>query len=156
MIKLYRFNDAGRLYWEAWDNDDGTFTIHWGELGTEGETRTLEASFAKSAEELAEDEAQLQVTAGFDEPETVYALVMTYDVAGKPTLDELSRRQRLQEQLNETLGWTGLGHCIGGTMATDVMEVHCLVVDFDLARRVILEDLDGTEFADFSDIAEND
>jgi hypothetical protein len=34
------------------------------------------------------------------------------------------------------------------------MEVFCLVVDSDVARRVIAVDLAGTEFGDYTEISE--
>ena len=54
--------------------------------------------------------------------------------------------------MNETLGWTGLGHCDGGSIGSGTMEACCFVVDFDIAKRVIEKDLAGSEFADFSRI----
>ena len=52
--------------------------------------------------------------------------------------------------MDETLGWTGLGHCDGGSIGSDTMEVCCLVVDFDTAAKAIEADLRGTEFADYT------
>lgn len=54
--------------------------------------------------------------------------------------------------MNETLGWTGLGNCDGGSIGSGAMEVCCFVVDFDTAKSVIESDLEGTEFAGFSRI----
>jgi hypothetical protein len=51
--------------------------------------------------------------------------------------------------MDETLGWTGLGACDGGSIGGGTMEVCNFVVDFDVAKRVIEEDLAGTEFADY-------
>lgn len=44
MLKLYRFSDEKKEYWETWDNDNGSDTVHWGELGTRGESRTVKSS----------------------------------------------------------------------------------------------------------------
>lgn len=41
MFKLYKFTDSQKEYWETWDNDDGTHTVHWGELGTKGESKVV-------------------------------------------------------------------------------------------------------------------
>ncbi|WP_201778926.1 hypothetical protein [Rhodopirellula islandica] len=54
--------------------------------------------------------------------------------------------------MNETLGWTGLGHCDGGSIGSGTMETCCIVVDFEIAKRVIAADLAGTKFADFTQI----
>lgn len=68
------------------------------------------------------------------------------------TATDLDKRRALEDRMNETLGWTGLGHCDGGSIGLGTMEVCCCVVDFDIARCVIEEDLKGTEFADYSRI----
>ncbi len=54
--------------------------------------------------------------------------------------------------MNETLGWSGLGHCDGGSIGSGTMEVCCFVVDFDIAKSVIEADLKSTEFDDYSRI----
>jgi hypothetical protein len=56
--------------------------------------------------------------------------------------------------MNETLGWTGLGHCDGGSIGSGSMEVCCLVVDAEIAKQTILSDLKDTEFSDYSRIYE--
>jgi hypothetical protein len=71
------------------------------------------------------------------------------------TTADLDKRHKLEAKLNETLGWTGLGMCDGGSIGSGTMEV-CLVVDFALAKSVIETDLQGTEFADFSRIYDED
>jgi hypothetical protein len=50
MIKLYRFGDNKKEYWEAWDNGDGKFTVHFGELGERGESTIVKSSLFKKAE----------------------------------------------------------------------------------------------------------
>jgi hypothetical protein len=58
--------------------------------------------------------------------------------------------------MDETLGWTGLGHCDGGSIGSGTMEVCCLVVDFQIAKKVIQKDLAKTEFSDYSRIFEEE
>lgn len=65
---------------------------------------------------------------------------------------DLEKRHRLEERMNGTLGWTGLGHCDGGSIGSGTMEVCCLVVDFDIAKRVIEADLKDTEFSNYTRI----
>ena len=65
---------------------------------------------------------------------------------------DLDLRVALQDRLNDTLGWTGLGYCDGGSTGSGTMEVSCLVVDFDIAKSVIKNDLRGTEFERYSRI----
>ncbi|MFT4668158.1 MAG: hypothetical protein ACI9XB_005138 [Gammaproteobacteria bacterium] len=66
--------------------------------------------------------------------------------------EDLDKRHRLENRINETLGWTGLGHTDGGSIGSGTMEVGCMVVDFDVAKKVIIEDLKNTEFENFSRI----
>lgn len=54
--------------------------------------------------------------------------------------------------MNETLGWTALGVCDGGSIGSGTMEACCFVVDFDTAKRVIVADLEHTGFSDFNRI----
>lgn len=67
-------------------------------------------------------------------------------------VEDLDKRHRLEDKMNETLGWTGLGMCDGGSIGSGTMEVCCYVVDFDIAKRVIEEDLKGTEFEGYTKI----
>ena len=66
--------------------------------------------------------------------------------------DDLDKRHRLEERKNETLGWTGLGHCDGGSIGSGTMEVCNFVVDFEIAKKVIEEDLIETQLSDFARI----
>jgi len=63
------------------------------------------------------------------------------------TPDDLEKRTRLQSRMDQTIGWTGLGHCDGGSIGSGTMEVCCFVVDFEVARQVIEKDLTNTEFS---------
>lgn len=54
--------------------------------------------------------------------------------------------------MQRVLGWTGLGFCDGGSIGSGKMEVCCVVVDFDIAREVVIEDLERTEFNDYQSI----
>ena len=58
--------------------------------------------------------------------------------------------------MNETLGWTGLGDCDGGSIGSGTMEVCCYVADFDIAKRAIEADLRDTEFGDYTRIYRED
>jgi hypothetical protein len=74
----------------------------------------------------------------------------TLDSWGKGT--DHDRRIEVEDRMNELLGWTGVGHCDGGSIGSGTMEVCCLVVDVDVAREVIEEDLRGSPYADYSRI----
>jgi len=65
------------------------------------------------------------------------------------TKEDVAKRHALEDRLNEALGWTGLGECDGGSIGSGTMEACCFVVDSEIAKRVIENDLAGTEFSDY-------
>jgi len=153
MIKLYKRTEDGRLaYHEAWV-DDGSITEHWGIAGTRGETRDHPM---QSTDEEKELEGVLSAArqAGYEEidADDERRLIVEYAVDGMGTSSDLEKRNRLEDHLNEVLGWTGLGNCDGGSMGSGAMEVCCFVVDAALSKAVIEENLKGTGFADYSRI----
>jgi hypothetical protein len=44
---------------------------------------------------------------------------------------ELEQRHALESRMDQTLGWTGLGACDGGSSGSATMEACCYVVDFE-------------------------
>ena len=81
-------------------------------------------------------------------------LLVEYIVDGMGTENDVNKRRALQDKLQELLGWTGLGMCDGGSIGSGTMEVCCFVVDFEIAKKLIAENLKGTEFQDYSRIYE--
>ncbi len=79
-------------------------------------------------------------------------LLIEFEVDGFGSPEDLSKRHSLEDLMNETLGWTGLGHSDGGSIGSGTMEVCCFVVDFDLAKKVISERLQDTEYSDYARI----
>jgi len=154
MLKLYRFSETKKEYWETWGNEDGSHTVHWGELGTTGQSKTVKATFLKKAEASIQSEIDTLVAQGFHpiDDEDHITLLIEYAVDGMGTGKDVEKRHRLEERMNETLGWTGLGACDGGSIGSGTMEVCNFVVDFEIAKTVIEKDLAGTEFADFTRI----
>ena len=157
MIKLYKRLSAGTLlYHEAWI-DGGKIIEHWGRVGTRGETRIHEMKSRSKSREL---ERILQSTRqeGFAEIDLDEhrRLLVEYAIQDMGSAADLDKRHRLEERLNQMLGWTGLGMCDGGSIGSGNMEVCCFVVDFALAKSVIESDLQGTEFANFSRIYDED
>lgn len=151
-IKVYNFISSPKAYWEAWDNGDGTHTVHWGELGDKGQSKIIRNAFFKKARKVIQAELDSKIEAGFKQVEDLHTLLIEYKVDGFGTPEELEKRYRLQDRMDETLGWTGLGHCDGGSSGSGTMEVCNFVVDVDIAKDIIAKDLAGTEFADFTRI----
>ena len=78
--------------------------------------------------------------------------MIEFEVDGMGSPEDVDRRHRLQDRMSETLGWTGLGMCDGGSIGSGTMEVCCFVVDFDVAKKVVESDLKRTEFSDYTRI----
>lgn len=154
MQKLYKSKD-GRVvaYHEAWI-DDGHVVEHWGLLGTRGNSESYSPDEWLSDGEAIQQALEEAREAGYEpiDIEDHRVLVLEYRVEGMGSPADLTKRHQLQDRMAETLGWMGLGHCDGGSIGSGTMEVCCLVVDFDIARRVIHEDLKGTRFGDYSRI----
>lgn len=158
MLKLYRFSTGKKEYWETWDNDDGSHTVHWGDLGTSGNQKIVNSSFLKNARKKIQSDINQLVSDGFHEIglEDHSILLIEYEVDGMGNVEDVDKRHRLQERMDATLGWTGLGHCDGGSIGSGTMEACNFVVDFELAKAVIEKDLTGTEFSDYTRIYEED
>lgn len=154
MLKLYRFENGKPVaYHEAWVHGSKVVE-HWGPLGERGESREHRVDRKLSEEENVERILQPALTEGyepidFDDHAT---LLIEYPVNGMGSATDLEKRHALQDRMNETLGWTGLGLCDGGSIGSGTMEVCCFVVDFAKAKRVIEADLTGTKFSDYSRI----
>ena len=154
MLKLYRFTDGIIDYWETWEQDENTAIVHWGIVGDKGQSDEVRSSlfspFHKKIQKLITEKIE-EGYGEIDEDELV-TLLIEYEIDGFGTTEDLDKRHRLEERMNETLGWTGLGHCDGGSIGSGTMEVCCYVVDFETAKKVITDDLRRTEFENFKRI----
>lgn len=158
MLKLYDLDASPPRYWETWDNRDGTHTVHWGILGERGDSKEVAASGPDEPPAEIQAEIDRFVADGYRpvEADRQRRLMIEYPVDGMGTPEDVARRHRLEDRMNETLGWTGLGHCDGGSIGSGTMEVCCFVVDFELARQVVVADLEGSEFSDHIRIYDED
>jgi len=153
MIKLYKIVKGTLNYHEAWEND-GIIYEHWGVVGKRGNTREHKLDKNKDQEESIRGVLHKALTAGFQPIglEHHAVLLIEYPIDDMGCKEDVDKRHALQDRMNELLGWTGLGMCDGGSIGSGTMEVCCFVVDFDIAARVIKNDLQGTIFSDFSRI----
>jgi hypothetical protein len=153
MLKLYR-RERGKVvaYHEAWHGSQ--ITEHWGRLGERGETREHRINEQLSEEDNIRQVLANAIAAGYEpmDGDGYSVVLIEYPVNGMGSRKDLDKRHELEDRMNETLGWTGLGHCDGGSIGSGTMEVCCFVVDFETAKKVIEEDLEGTKFADYSRI----
>jgi hypothetical protein len=156
MLKLYKRVNGVLHYREAWIRDQTVFE-HWGVVGERGETRERKLPTDANPEAVIREVLGPASDAGFKaiDLDDHLTLVIEYSIDGFGTKNELAKRHALEDRMNETLGWTALGHCDGGSTGSGTMDVFCYVVDFDIARRVIISDLQETEFANFVRIYNN-
>jgi hypothetical protein len=153
MIKLYKRIKRVLHYHEAWTHG-AKITEHWGIVGERGETARHKRNKKLSEEKNLEQVLSRPLAEGFEpiDADDHAVLLIEYPVEGMGTTKDLKKRHALEARMNETLGWTGLGNCDGGSIGSGTMEVCCFVVDFKVAKRVIEEDLKNTKFADYSRI----
>ncbi len=156
MKKLYKNDErSGKLlYHEAWVSSDGDVVEHLGEVGTKGRTRYHDKLRGEQDDVAIDRILARAIERGYHEiaEEDHATLIIEYELATWGDSEDLTKRHVLENRMKETLGWTGLGDCDGGSIGSGTMEVCCYVVDFDIARRVIGHDLKDTQFADFSRI----
>jgi hypothetical protein len=155
LVKLYKRDGDALRYWETWEHG-GTNTLHWGTVGDEGDTTTLKTT--KSARDKVRAELAARKAEGYAEVpvDGMAMLVVEYKVEGFGNEADLAKRDRLESLLDNVLGWTGLGHCDGGSTGSGTMEAASYVVDFAIAKKLIEEELADTEFADFTRIYRED
>jgi len=155
MNKLYKRIDGILHYHEAWESD-GKIIEHWGRVGDRGTQMNHEIPHGQLEEDAIKTLLQGARSRGYDEivDDDHAMIVISYPVEGMGTTKDLDKRHSLEDRMNETLGWTGLGHCDGGSTGSDSMEVCCYVVDSEIAKRIIANDLKGTAFSDYSRIEE--
>lgn len=159
MLKLYK-NIKGILhYWETWEEDDKTAIVHWGVIGENGESRIVKSKLFKSINKIIQSEIDEKIKDGFsliDEDDLKF-LFIEYRLESDFGNDEdLDKRHRLEAKMNEVLGWCGIGHCDGGSNGMGSMEVACLVVDFEIAQKLIEKKLENTEFSNYTKIYEDE
>jgi hypothetical protein len=153
MLKLYKRIKQVLHYHEAWAHG-AKITEHWGIVGERGETAEHKRNKEFSEEKNLEQVLSKPLAEGFApiDVDDQVVLMIEYPVDGMGTTKDLEKRHALEDRMNETLGWTALGNCDGGSIGSGTMEVCCFVVDFKIAKRVIEEDLRDTMFADYSRI----
>ncbi len=151
MIKLYNHDIQGRLcYHEAWTTD-ANIVEHWGQVGTVGQT--VHHPYRRNGDETAALERILGGAReqGFCEisDEDHRTLVLEYQLDSDDTNAKATKQNNVIGLLDEILGWTGLGRTEGSDADQRKISIYCLVVEFELARQIISEDLSETQHDDY-------
>jgi hypothetical protein len=154
MLKLYKKNGEQLHYWETWEPDDKSSIVHWGFVGDQGQQLLIGENSHPHYRKIVEQVIQERLAEGYtelDEDQMVF-IEVRFVIDGFGSEADLDKRHRLEDRLNETLGWTGLGHVDGGSIGSGSMEVGCVVVDFEIAKNIIEKDIENTEFGDYAQI----
>ncbi|HQU90865.1 MAG TPA: hypothetical protein PLK77_01135 [Pyrinomonadaceae bacterium] len=154
MLKLYKYTDDQLHYWETWEQDEKAAIIHWGVVGEKGQKETIRSGILSPFHNKVQKLVDQKIEDGYRpiDDDELFTLLIEYAIEGMGTPEDLDKRHKLEDRMNETLGWTGLGHCDGGSIGSGTMEVCCFVVDFEIAKQVIEKDLAGTEFENYTRI----
>lgn len=147
MTKLYKKIDGRLHYWETWQHDEDHFLVHWGKVGEQGEQGLLKNEQVESSVRYYQRQGYIE----FDKM-PISTLIIEYLIDGMGSSEDLDKRYELQNRMDQTLGWVGLGHCDGGSSGLGTMDICCLVVDFDIAKKVIEQDLAESPFNNYNRI----
>lgn len=147
---LYKKIDNELHYWEAWKTKGEQGLVHWGKVGEEGQDKEVDF------QEIILVEVLEKIEDGYSriEAKDQSVLLIQYKIDRMGTGVDLNKRSKLQAHIGEILSEVGLGSCDDGSQGNGTMNVRCLVVDVDIAKRVIEEDLFETEFDDYVRIFE--
>ncbi len=154
MSKLYKNIENKLHYWQTWEKDDKTGIVHWGIVGELGEHKDVKSGLLSNFRKTIQKEFDQKLNEGYteiDENEQSF-LEIEFVIDGFGTDDDLEKRHKLEEHLDELLAWTGLGNVDGGSIGSGTMEIGCVVVDYEIAKNIIEENLKNTEFKDYSRI----
>lgn len=156
MIKTYRRDDTGALFYrEAW-RDRGIFCRHEGKVGTKGKrgnstirSRTWPQN-PTATEYFREFQAQAEADGFAEIPDAEHGSVVlqlwthTHDLSDPRDAWILDEGQ---DALNDHLGWLGVGHCdgndVGGAPPAEhgpegtVVNLFCRVVDVPLGVKAV-------------------
>jgi hypothetical protein len=111
MLKLYKRMPDHVAYWETWDKE-GQTCVHIGRVGQHGNSLWFPPEQREAlAARLERDIAKLREQ-GYAElaPSDLAKFVLRYEVSTGATIDA-ARQQRLEDLLDESLGWTANGQC---------------------------------------------
>jgi hypothetical protein len=153
MVKLYKQQDGILHYWETWDTAPKSGIIHWGIVGEQGAKKIVRATGITKYQALIETEVALKRAEGYAEPTKKFLLEIEYE-AKTINPNRLKKLHRLGERLDQLLGWTGLGHVDGNGIGFGKMDITAVIVDYEIAKRVIASDLEDTEFGRYLRISQ--
>lgn len=154
MIRAYKEVNDDLLYFHIWEEDETNAVFYQGVMGNKGE---LEHVSAITVNELAKkidqkvDELNETGWSGIEDDE-YDVLIIEYKIDGEGSDADHDKREAIQNRMNELLNQSGVGWCDGSSVGDGIMNICCIVFDYQLAYDIINEDLNESEFEDFSRI----
>ena len=157
MFRLLKRDESGKIaaYHEVWvEFSPRRIVEHWGYIGARGDTDAHRIKLLRSLERQIDDILDPARALGFSEidPSEYSTLIVEYALSDAWRRDDELKIREAEDALTEVLGWTGLGSCDGDTITETAIEFTCRVLDIDLAKSRIEEQMADTEFADYSRI----
>ena len=154
MLKLYKQIDGAFHYTEAWRNG-GEVTLHWGRVGDRGKSETYLIDGELTSEPAVENVLKDAYADGCKEIELDdhVQVIVQYRTESWGSPEDLDKRHRVENVLNECLGWTGNGHCDGGDIGSGSINAYSFVVDTGRAKETIVDALRSARLLDGAIIA---
>ena len=143
MYKVIKRTEDEFLYHEVWE-EEGMIVEHFGELGDPGERRIHPIPPDSDEDQIMESILRPLVTKGFKEAEDeeLVRVHVAQARTGRGDDADLEKRHELEDQLDDLLGETGLGHCDGGEFSEERVVAFCFVINAAIAGEVIGNSLD--------------
>lgn len=155
MIKLYKTIHNRLNYWEIWQVDEKTALTYWGVIGKIGQHEEVKSSIFANLSKTIKSKIKTKLKEGYREfNENKFSLLrIEYKNHPCKTRDNLEKQYRLEEWVEHLLELRSLGHCNSTINELDTIEIECAVIDYDIAKNAISEELQHTEFADYTQIS---
>ena len=143
MYKLLKRTKDEFLFHEVWE-EDSMVVEHFGEVGDPGERRVHPIPPDSDEDQVMESILRPVAAKGFEEVEDdeLIRVHVEQSRTGKGDEADLEKRHELEDQLDDLLGETGLGHCGGGEFTDESVFAYIFVVDAAIAGEVVANTLD--------------
>ncbi len=141
-LKLYKKEETSYLYFETWTTNGNTAVIHWGRLGTKGESKELKATSNSDLKTKLNIVISKMVSDGYAEIpiDHQYTIAITFKLSSWGTTQDLERREQIRSILTEHLGWTGNGRCDDGDIGSGEMTLYADVIEPYVGAKSIKEE----------------
>jgi hypothetical protein len=151
MVKLFRKTRSVIEYWEVW-KDGNRLVVHFGVVGDRGGWHLAEKPPIEREDDTIERLSDDIKKKGFAEspPSGFVDLVIQYPIAEFTSEEDAEKRHRMEEILDEELGWTGNGECVGGDIGAGEVSIYCKVIDTGAAIEAVWRTFLDNDYPSFS------